>query len=54
MNITIEERMQNINDELKALMEELEVELLPKYLSPEQQKMVLKAFMKDITDEVEE
>ena len=50
MTVTIEERMQNINDELKALMEELEVELLPKYLSPEQQKRVLKAFMKGVDE----
>jgi len=54
MNQTIEDRMRNIDKELKALKEELKVELLPKYLSPEHQKRVLRAFMEDIDDKEEE
>jgi hypothetical protein len=54
MNQTIEDRMQKIDDELKALREELKVELLPKYLSPEHQKRVLKSFMETIDDKEEE
>lgn len=54
MNQTIEDRMRNIDKELKALKEELKVELLPKYLSPEHQKRVLRAFLEDIDDKEEE
>ena len=51
MNQSIEDRMCNVDNELKKLREELRVELLPKYLTPEQQKRLLKAYMEDLKDE---
>ena len=51
MNQSIEDRMSNVDKELKKLREELRVELLPKYLTPEQQHRVLKAYMEDLKDE---
>jgi len=46
-----EDRMSNVDKELKKLREELRVELLPKYLTPEQQQRVLKAYVEDLKDE---
>lgn len=51
MNNTLEDRISNVDKELKKLREELRVELLPKYLTPEQQKRLLKAYMKELKDE---
>lgn len=51
MNQSIEDRMANVDKELKKLREELRVELLPKYLTQEQQKRLLKAYMKDLKEE---
>ena len=48
---TTENRMSNVDKELKKLREELRVELLPKYLTPEQQKRLLKAYVEDLKDE---
>lgn len=45
VNNSIEERLENIDRELRKLREELRVELLPKKLSEEQVKRVLKAFV---------
>ena len=50
MNQSIEDRMSNVDKELKKLREELSVELLPKYLTPEQHRL-LKAYMEDLKDE---
>lgn len=51
MNTTLEDRISNVDKELKKLREELRVELLPKYLTQEQQKRLLKAYLEDLKDE---